>query len=154
VVDVTILEFRKQLNKLPFEEIARNTGVKEISKLDSKREKGYNLFPKGMPAHVKASITYNRWLRNMKLDKQFEAIRDGDKIKWTYLKPNSQGITTMALKGYDDPQELIQLVDEYLDYNKSYETELENKVGDFYEALDWGLLPTSINQKASKFFDF
>lgn len=153
-IDKKILEFRSYMNKLPFDQIARNTSVKEITKLDSKRERGYNTFPKGMPAHVKAAITYNRWLRQFKLDKTYEAIRDGDKIKWTYLKQNEQRITTMALKGYDDPPELVQFVTDYMDYNKSYETELENKLADFYEALNWGLLPTSINQKASKFFEF
>jgi DNA polymerase elongation subunit (family B) len=153
-VDKAILDFRSHMNGLPFEEVARNTSVKEITKLDMKREKSYNVFPKGMPAHVKASITYNRWLRNMKLDKEFEAIRDSDKIKWTYLKRNNERIETMALKGYDDPPELVKFVNEYMDYDKLYETELENKLADFYDALGWGLLPTSINQQASKFFDF
>lgn len=153
-VDTAILDFRSHMNTLPFEEIARNTSVKEITKADMKREKSYIVFPKGMPAHVKASITYNRWLRNMKLDKDFEAIRDGDKIKYINLIKNEQGIQTMALKGYDDPPELVKFVADHIDYKATFDGDLKNKFQDFYNALEWGLLPTEQNQKASKFFEF
>ncbi len=153
-VDKRILEFRSHMNALSFEELAKNTSVNEITAIDKRKDHGFKSFPKGASAHVKASISYNRWLRQEKLDRIHEAIRDSDKIKWIYLKNNECGIETMALKGYDDPQVLVDFVYKYMDYGKMYEKELENKLADFYDALGWGLLPTSINQKASKFFEF
>jgi DNA polymerase elongation subunit (family B) len=153
-LDEMILNFRSILNTMPFEAVARNTGVKNISDFDDRRVKGFKMFDKGTSAHVKASIAYNRWLRQHKLDKSYELIKDGDKIKWTYLKKNEFGIETMALKGYDDPPELVAFVNEYMDYDALFENELKNKIEDFYSALKWGRLPTDVNQSANKFFDF
>lgn len=153
-LDDMILNFRSVLNTMPFEAVARNTGVKNISEFDNKKVKGFKIFDKGTPAHVKASIAYNRWLRHHNLDKSYEVIKDGDKIKWTYLKKNDLGIDTMALKGYDDPPELVEFVNKYIDYDALFENELKNKIEDFYSALKWGKLPTDVNQSASKFFEF
>jgi DNA polymerase elongation subunit (family B) len=153
-LDEMILNFRATLNTMSFEEVARNTGVKNISEYDNKKVKGFQSFDSGTPAHVKASIAHNRWLRHHKLDKTYETIKDGDKIKWTYLKKNDLNIEAIALKGYDDPPELVEFVNEYMDYDALFEKELKNKIEDFYSALKWGRLPTDVNQSASKFFDF
>ena len=153
-LDEMILNFRAELNTMPFEQVARNTGVKNISEYDHKKVKGFQIFDSGTPAHVKASIAHNRWLRHHKLDKTYETIKDGDKIKWTYLKKNDLNIEAIALKGYDDPPELVEFVNEYMDYDALFEKELKNKIEDFYSALKWGRLPTDVNQSASKFFDF
>ena len=37
-------------------------------------------------------------------------IGDGEKIKWTYLKPNPLGLDTLACKGFEDPQEIIKFI--------------------------------------------
>jgi hypothetical protein len=81
-------------------------------------------------------------------------IRDGDKIKYIYLKQNELGFETMALKGYDDPPELIEFVNNHMDFGLLFEKELSNKIEAFYSSLNWGMLPTDINQSASKFFEF
>lgn len=153
-LDADILAFRKHMNTLEFPDVARNTSVKDISSHDKKSVKDFVTFPKGCAAHVKAAITYNRWLRVKKLDATHEPIRDGDKIKWTYLKKNPLNADTMALKGYDDPPELIEFIAQYMDYNRLYEKELLNKLSDFYSALGWGLVPTEVNQHISNFFTF
>jgi DNA polymerase elongation subunit (family B) len=153
-LDELLLAFRSHMNTLKFVEVARNTSVSELEVYDLKKEKSFDKFPSGCSAHVKAAITYNRYLRKFKLDKIHESIRDGAKIKWTQLKKNELGIHTIALKGYDDPPELVALVDEYMDYDWLYEKELKNKLQDFYDALNWGLLPTEINQSAFKWFTF
>ena len=60
----------------------------------------------------------------------------------------------MALKGYDDPEELVEYVNKYMDYDALFENDLKNKLLDFYTALNFGMLPTDVNQSASKFFEF
>lgn len=154
VLDDLILKFRTAMNNMPFKDVARNTSVKDISSKEDKKEKGYTTFVKGAAAHVKAAITYNRWLRNNKKDKVYGTIKNGDKIKYTYLKKNPLGMETLALKGYDDPQELIDFVDAYLDFNALFEKELKTKLQDFYDAREWGLIATDVNQSATKFFSF
>lgn len=153
-LDGMILELRKSLNGMPFNSIARNTSISNISDFDNKKETGFQKFPKGASAHVKAAVAYNRWLRKNKLDKIHSTIKDGDKIKYIYLKPNDYGIEAMALKGHDDPEDLVEFVNSHMDFGLLFEKELSNKIEDFYSALSWGKLPTDVNQSASKFFDF
>ena len=153
-IDASLLAFRKSLNDMSFVDIARNTSIKNIENIDLKREKSLVSFPHSAPAHTKAVLTYNRWLRNNKVDHIHQVIRDGDKIKWAYLKENPLNISTMALKGYDDPPELVEFVNTYLDYAASYERELATKLQDFYTALNWGMLVTEQNQAVNQFFEF
>lgn len=153
-LDKTILDFRAQLNSMSFKEVARNTGINNLTEFDKKKDTGFQKFPKGATAHAKAATAYNRWLRMNKLDKSFGTIKNGDKIKWTYLKKNPAGIITMALKGYDDPPELVEYVEKHMDHDALFENELKNKLEDFYSAQNWGMLPTDVNQSAGKFFSF
>ena len=80
-------------------------------------------------------------------------MRDGDKVKWVYLKNNPLGLDSTALKGHNDPPQILKFVEQYINYDKIWEKELENKLGDFYEAMNWEK-PNSNLQKASQFFGF
>ena len=108
---------------------------------------------KGIPAHVKASISYNDLITYF--NKQHKGkIRSGDKIKWVYLKNNPYGIESCALKGYDDPKQIIQFVEQYVNYEKIFKSELQNKLEAFYGALKWGGLPQKNAKLINKFFEF
>ena len=41
------------------------------------------------------------------------------------------------LKGHNDPPQILKFVEQYIDYDKIWEKELENKLDDFYKAMDW-----------------
>jgi DNA polymerase elongation subunit (family B) len=153
-LDDIILTFRKALKDVPYIEIVRNIGISNISKHEDKKEERLNVFPSGAPAHVKAAITYNRLLKRMGLDKKHAPIKSGDKIKWTPLRMNPFRIETLAFKTYDDPQEIMDLVTEYIDHDALFEAELAKKLQNFYDAMNWGLIPTKVNQAAAKFFTF
>jgi hypothetical protein len=58
----------------------------------------------------------------------------------------------MALRGYQDPIELVKFVETYIDRNKTFDRELRGKLDDFYAAMGWGALPE--NNNAAKFFSF
>jgi DNA polymerase elongation subunit (family B) len=150
VVDKKVLAFFKEMKTLPVVEIARNTGIKEISKYEDATDDTLSSFPKGAPIHVKASITYNRLLRIWGKDTLHAPIRDGDKIKYVFLKPNPYRISTVAFKNYDDPDEVVELINDYIDHKTLFESEMAKKLDTFYDALKWGLIPTKINQ-GSKF---
>jgi hypothetical protein len=79
-------------------------------------------------------------------------IKDGEKVKWAYLQGNPYGFDTMALRGYQDPPEIVSFVEQYIDRNKQFERELKGKLDDFYAAMNWGGLPE--NNNAAKFFSF
>jgi hypothetical protein len=58
----------------------------------------------------------------------------------------------MAFKGHNDPKIILDLIEEFIDYNGLFNKELKNKLQDFYIALRWGEIPTEVNQKSFKFF--
>ncbi len=157
-MDESLLEFKKNMINLPVNKIAKGGAIKELSKYDNgnwRKDGGESIanFEKGTPAHVKAGITYNRLLKFFNCPFKNEPIRDGDKVKWVYLKTNPLGLDTVAFKDYNDPKEIMDFVEQYVDRDMIYKAELENKVDDFYKALKWEKVSTE-TQTAKKFFSF
>jgi DNA polymerase elongation subunit (family B) len=152
-IDKKILDFRSLLDTMDYLNVARNTSVKNISEYDMGTNQ-LNGFKKGTPAHVKAALTYNALLHHFKIQNRYESIEDGAKVKWVYLMQNPYNLEAVAIKGYNDPPQIIDLVKTYIDYNALFENELQKKLEDFYSALRWGNIPTEVNQNASEWFDF
>ena len=151
-IDTKILDYKKEMEDRPFIDIAKNSAVKGMSKYTTKTQV-LGEFKKGSPAHVKAAITYNQLLAFYKVPYKYEPMKDCDKIKWVYLKKNPLGLEATGLKGHNDPPQILKLVEQYIDYDKIWEKELENKLDDFYKAMDWEKPNPNLN-KASEFFGF
>ena len=141
------------MTKLELKEIARNIAVKKISKYEDKSEKDLTVFSKGTSVHIKAAIVYNRLLRQFNQHNKYEPIADGDKIIYVYLKPNKYRIEVLGLRGDHDSPKIANFAKEHLDYERLFEKELRNKLDDFYNALDWGKIPTEVNQNITEFFE-
>jgi len=157
-IDETLLAFKKSLPSLPVKTIAKGGAIKELSKYDNgswRKDSGLQIanFEKGTPAHVKAGISYNRLLKFFDCPFKHEPIRDGDKVKWVYLRQNPLGLDTVAFKDYNDPKEIMDFVETYVDRDMIFKAELENKLDDFYNALKWEKASTEA-QTAKKFFSF
>jgi DNA polymerase elongation subunit (family B) len=128
------------------------SGIKELSKYQCKNTNSiFKTRPKGMPIHAKSAANYNDLLEHFKIT-YLAPISDGDKIKWTYLKSNRLGIETLALTGFNDPPEIYSIFKENIDYDRIFESSLENKLNDFFKALGWSEVPK--NNNGNKFFDF
>ena len=154
-IDSELINFKKSLITIPVNKIAKGGAIKELSKYDSgKWKKGDSItsFEKGAPAHVKAGIAYNRLLKFFNCPFKHEPIRDGDKVKWVYLKNNPLGLESIAFKDYNDPKEILDFIANHIDREGMYKAELDNKLDDFYVALKWDK-PTFETQSAKKFFD-
>ena len=144
-----IFEFKKNIQNSNVLNVMKNSGVKEISKYIKGRKvfTGYKL---GTPAHVKSAINFNDMLTQLKTD--ITDIKDGEKVKWGYLKNNPYGFDTIALRGYEDPPKILKFVNTYIDRDKMFERDLQGKIDDFYAAMNWGKLPE--NNTVNKFFSF
>ena len=147
-----VMDFKNNLSKLSVVDIAKNSSVKNLSKYMGKRRKPFEI-QKGTPAHVKAAIIYNDLLQHYKSPYKYSPMRDGDKIKWVYLKNNPMNIDGVALNGYNDPPEIEEFIQSYIDYDRIFERELKNKLQDFYDAVGWGDI-ISEQRNAEKFFSF
>jgi DNA polymerase elongation subunit (family B) len=155
IVDKKILDLKNSMEEMDYLEIARNTSANNITKygqMDS--DISLTKFNKGTPIHIKAAITYNRLLKLFGIQNSYEPISDGAKIKYVYLKSNPYKIDVLAVKGYQDPPEILQLVEKFIDTDALFDNELRNKLDDFYSALKWGNIPTEVNQNAEEFFAF
>lgn len=151
-IDTKILNYKANLTNQKFDVIAKNSAVKDMSKyMESDMTVGR--FMKGTPAHVKSAIAYNQLLKHFKADYKYEPIKDGDKVKFVYLKSNSYGLDQLAFTGYNDPPEIKEFIERYIDANLLWENELQNKIESFYGAMGWDL-PNESLKTSKKFFDF
>jgi len=152
-IDDKVLAFREDMKQKPMFDIMFPTGVKELKKYKTKKAKGqmFGDRVKGTPVHAKSALNYNDLMEYYKVTAS-QPITDGEKIKWTYLKNNPFGLESCAVKGFEDPEEILKFITQYIDYEKIFTASLENKLGDFYSALNWGSIPK--NDNISDFFSF
>jgi|TARA_R110000796_G_scaffold164884_1_gene281743 DNA polymerase elongation subunit (family B) len=150
-----VYDFKKSLSSMSVLKIAKAGGVKNLNKYMPKNKKQTAMFQfqSGTPAHVKASIAYNQLITHFKVQNQYEPLKGGDKIKWVYLKQNPYGLGAVGFNGYNDPPQIMELINTYIDYDKIFERELLKKLEDFYNALGWGEVLSS-TKTAEKFFSF
>jgi DNA polymerase elongation subunit (family B) len=125
-----VTEFRKEFDKLPVQDIAFPRGVNGI-----KQYAGSPIYSKGTPIHVRGALLFNHYVKKMGLDKKYQPIRDGDKIKFVYVrKPNPFQEDVIAFS-----QKLPDEFDlkTYIDYDKQFEKVFLDALQIVIEPLGW-----------------
>ena len=155
-IDEFILNFKNNLKDEELDKIALPTGVKGINKYIDKSKNGFQSktmftsMKKGAPVHTKASVIYNDLLRHFKVTNH-EPISNGNKVRWVYLKQNPYNIDGLAYKGYDDPKQIIDFINQYIDRDKLFDKALSKKIKMFYDAMSWDM-PVEKKNTIEKFF--
>ena len=122
-------KFREEFKKLPFEDVAFPRGVSDLTKYKGK----INLYEKGTPIHVRGAIVYNHLLKKHNLTKKYQTIKDGEKIKFSYMKTpnpiqeNVISILSILPKEFD----LDRFIDYDMQFEKSYLEPLQGIVSSF-----------------------
>jgi DNA polymerase elongation subunit (family B) len=153
-IDKRILDFKKYVKNLPLSDIAKPTGVKQVSSyIDRKPGIGeiFSTLKLKCPINTKAAIWYNDLLRFKKLDKKYPCFTEGDKMKYIQLKDNPYRIDVIGFTG-NDPEFITEFMNKYADREQGFESSLMNKLVGIYEDLGW-VFP-SMHEKAGKFFKF
>ena len=152
-IDTRILDFKKKiLSDMPIGELGNPTGVKTLNKYIERKPVGaeaFTIIRKGAPAAVRATIKYNDLLKYWQLDRQYETIVQGSKVKWIYLKKNPYNIEALAYLDYNMPPKIKEFLDKFADKEKVFDTILLNKLEGFYNDLGWKLVT---NPYVNQFF--
>jgi DNA polymerase elongation subunit (family B) len=137
-----IMDFRKQFDKLPVEEIAFPRGVNGL-----KQYAGSPIYSKGTPIHVRGALLFNHYTKKMGLDKKYQAIRDGDKIRFIYVrKPNPFQEDVIAFSQELPPEFELH---SYIDYDKMFEKVFTDALQIVIQPLGWS---TSEQSSLEDFF--
>jgi DNA polymerase elongation subunit (family B) len=125
-----VMDFKKEFEKLPVAEIAFPRGVNGI-----KQYAGSPVYAKGTPIHVRGALLFNHHCKRFGIDKKYQPIRDGDKIKFVYVKtPNPLQEDVIAF-----PQVLPKEfgLNTYIDYDKQFEKVFLDALQNVIEPLGW-----------------
>ena len=76
-----IQDFRNRFDSLPAEEKAFPRGVSSLKKYLDKK----TIYAKGTPINSRAAILYNTRLKELGLENKYEAIKEGEKIKYIHV---------------------------------------------------------------------
>jgi DNA polymerase elongation subunit (family B) len=137
VLQEYIIGFRKEFNNLPVEEIAFPRGVNGM-----KQYAGSPIYTKGTPIHVRGALLFNHYVKRKGLEKKHQLIRDGDKIRFVYVKkPNPFNEDVVAFS-QELPKEFG--LHQFIDYDKQFEKTFLDALDSVIEPLGW-----SVEEKSS-----
>ncbi len=133
-----IFDFKQMFMKLPPEDIAFPRGLSGLSEYADPQ----TIYKKGTPVHVKGALHYNHYLKEAKLDRQYPLIKEGDKIKFLYIRePNPHGIAVFSFVNVF-PKELTDII-QYVDYNAQFEKTFLDPLNIILSSVGWSSEPKS-----------
>ena len=126
-----INNFREEFKKLPPEEISFPRGLNGLrTYADS-----VTMYKKGTPIHVRGAILYNHYLKEMKLDKKYPMIQEGEKLKFTYLKlPNHFKEDVISYPARIPPEFGL---DNYIDYDVQFDKAFLEPIKVILDCMGW-----------------
>lgn len=125
-----VIEKKKEFLALPVERIATPTGVNGIEKYADSN----NIFIKGTPKHVKASLWHNHLIQKLGI-KGLAKIQSGDKVKFVELKdPNPYGCECIAFQGKLPPEFKLE---KHVNYESNWEKSFVSLLENLLVAINW-----------------
>jgi hypothetical protein len=130
-----IRESREDFSTMSFSQVASPRSVKDLDKYVDKS----SIFQKGTPINVKGALIYNFYLKKLNLDKKYEAIASGQKIKYAYcITPNPLQCSVIACTS-ELPKEFG--MDRYIDRNMQFEKAFLEPIKSITNAIGWEIEP-------------
>jgi DNA polymerase elongation subunit (family B) len=128
-----IEEFRETFNKLSIEEIAFPRGVNGIKEYAASS----TIYRKSTPIHVRGALLFNHQLKELNLTHKYQPLKDGDKIKFVYLKtPNRIQEDVISFSQTLPPEFDLH---RYIDYEKQFQKVFLDALQIVIEPLKWNV---------------
>ena len=125
-----VMDFKHEFHKMPVEDIAFPRSCNGL-----KQYAGSPIYTKGTPIQVRAALLFNHHCKRLGIQNKYQAIRDGDKLKFVYLRtPNPLQEDVIAFTT-QLPKELG--VHPYIDYDKMFEKVFTDALQIVIESLGW-----------------
>jgi len=107
-------KFRTEFSTLPFEDIAFPRGCNNLKEYSDPK----SIYRKGCPIHVRGALVYNNLLKINNLENRYELVKEGEKIKYCYLKlPNTLRENIISVS--NNLPKVLDL-DKYIDYDLQF----------------------------------
>ena len=124
-------EFYNNFSSLPAEDVSFPRGVSEIDKWNDLN----TIYKKGTPIHVRGSLLFNKKMKEVGLDRSMEAIKNGTKVKFCYLKkPNPLMENVIAFPQFLPKEFNMQ---QYIDYDLQFDKAFKEPLKLVTDAMGW-----------------
>jgi hypothetical protein len=153
-IDKFVMDFKNSMHTIEWIKLLKPTGLKKLDEYIERRPMAGELFSKlklKCPVNTKSAIIYNDMLRFKNLQKKYPEFTLGDKMYIAYLKPNPYHIEVIGYNGYNDPPEITQLINKFIDRDGLFDSVIRNKLETVYQDIGWDL---NLNSHKAQFFNF
>ena len=126
-----VQDLEKKWHKLNPEDIAFPRGINGLKEYSDSS----SIFRKGTPIHVRGALIYNHLIASKGLEKKYQPIQEGDKIKFLYLRqPNPLGTHVITFNNGVPPEFNLH---DYIDYDTMFEKSFLEPLNSLLSCIGW-----------------
>jgi DNA polymerase elongation subunit (family B) len=122
---------RKEFKSMPAEEISFPRTVSNVEKYRSVNA----IYEKGTPIHARGALLFNHYIKKNNLTQKYSSIKNGEKIKFCYLKkpnPIQENVISFI---QEFPREIG--IDKYVDYDLQFEKSFLEPLKIILDSIGW-----------------
>lgn len=132
-----VSDFRQEFKTLPISDIAFPRGVNGLEKYQDEK----SIFGFKTPIHVRGSLIFNHQIVTRGLSKKYQQIKEGEKIKFIYLKqPNTIRSDVISFLS-SIPKEFD--LEQYIDYDTQFDKSFLEPLKIVLECINWKVEKTN-----------